>query len=106
MEPYEFLETVAAHFASNDENKQQNDEEITLAALEATADEKLTGLALRIVLSDHVGIPHESQPDLLIEAEQVFVPEKPKGTATTPKKAKVAEVKTSAKKDSSPKKAA
>jgi hypothetical protein len=30
-----------------------------------------------MVLSDHVGIPHESQPDLLTEAEQLFAQPKP-----------------------------
>ncbi len=35
-------------------------------------------LVLRLVLSDHIGIPHETQPDLLTEAEQVFAPKKPK----------------------------
>ncbi len=49
-----------------------------LAALDSTADEKLTGLALRLVLFDHIATPHESQRDLLIEAEQVFTPPKPK----------------------------
>jgi ParB family chromosome partitioning protein len=49
--------------------------------LDGTADQKLTGFALRLVLSDHVGIPHESQPDLLSEAEQVFAPRKPKVVA-------------------------
>lgn len=49
-----------------------------MAALDGTADQKLTGFALRLVLSDHIGIPHESQPDLLNEAEQVFAPRKPK----------------------------
>ena len=74
---YSFLEEVATHFASGpNENTQQSDDEIVLAALDGTADEKLTGLALRLVLSDHVGIPHESQPDLLTEAEQVFAPKK------------------------------
>ncbi len=75
---YSFLEEVASHFASGDENTQQSDDEIVLAALDGTTDEKLTGLALRLVLSDHVGIPHENQPDLLSEAEQVFAPKKPK----------------------------
>ena len=75
---YSFLEEVANHFANGDENSQQSDDEIVLAALDGTADDKLTGLALRLVLSDHVGIPHESQPDPLSEAEQVFAPKKPK----------------------------
>ena len=65
---YSFLEEVAIHFASGDENAQQSDDEIVLAALDGTADEKLTSFALRLVLSDHIGIPQESQPDLLTEA--------------------------------------
>ncbi|MBB5062463.1 chromosome partitioning protein ParB [Granulicella mallensis] len=75
---YSFLEEVATHFANGDENAQQSEDEIVLAALDGTADEKLTGLALRLVLSDRIGIPHENQPDLLTEAEQVFAPKKPK----------------------------
>jgi ParB family chromosome partitioning protein len=60
---FSFLEEVATYFANGDENVQQSEEEIVLAALDNTTDEKLTGFALRLVLSDHVGIPHESQPD-------------------------------------------
>ena len=75
---YGFLEEVASHFTNGDENAQQSEAEIVLAALDGSADEKLTSLGLRLVLSDHVGIPHESQPDLLTEAEQVFTPKKPK----------------------------
>jgi hypothetical protein len=75
---HSFLEEVATHFANGDENTQQSDDEIVLVALDGTADEKLTGLALRLVLSDHIGISHESQPDLLTEAEQVFAPKEPK----------------------------
>jgi ParB family chromosome partitioning protein len=106
---YSFLEEVATHFANGDENAQQSDDEIVLAALDGTADEKLTGLALRLVLSDHIGIPHESQPDLLTEAEQVFAPKKPKavkakGDGTS--KPKPTGVKSSAKKETTKKKAA
>ncbi len=107
MEPYSFLEEVASHFAG-DENRQQTDEEIVLEALTETADEKLTGLALRLVLSDHVGIPHETQVDLLTEAEQAFAPwgpktVKPKAAA---KKTKAAAVKSTPKKEAIKKKAA
>jgi ParB family chromosome partitioning protein len=73
---YSVLDEVASHFANDDENTQQSDDEIVLAALDGTPDEKLNGLALRLVLSDHVGIPYESQPDLLTEAEQAFAPKK------------------------------
>jgi len=75
---YSFLEDVATHFANGDENIQQFDEEIVLGALDGTADEKLTGLALRLVLSDHFAIPQEGQSDLLGDAERVFAPKQPK----------------------------
>ena len=75
---YSFLEEVATHFANGDENAQQSDDEIVLAALDGTADKKLTSFALRLVLSDHVAIPLGSQRDLLSDAEQVFAPKKPK----------------------------
>ena len=106
---YSFLEDVAARFANGDENTQQSDEEIVLAALDGTADDKLTGLALRIVLSDHVGVPPENQPDFLTEAEQVFAPKKPeaaKPKAIASKEAKAPAVRPSAKKGSALKKAA
>lgn len=77
VNPYDFLEEAAAHF-SIDENEQRSEDEVVLAALSSTADEKLIGFALRIVLADHIGIPRENTPDLLIEAEQVFAPKKPK----------------------------
>ena len=51
-----------------------------MAALEGTTDEKLTGLALRIALSDYIGIPRENDPDMLTGAEELFVPKKPKAT--------------------------
>jgi ParB family chromosome partitioning protein len=82
---------------------------IVLAALDGTADEKLTGLALRIVLSDHVGSPHESQRGLLAEVEQVFAPKKPKSVkpkAKTTGKEKSAAVKSTEKKELARKKAA
>lgn len=84
IDPYSFLEEVASHFAGNEENLQQTDEEIVLAALRNTADDKLTGFALRMTLTDQVGIPHEDQPDLLAEAEAVFAPLQPK--ASQPKR--------------------
>ncbi len=106
---YSFLEEVANHFASGDENAQQSDDEIVLAALDGTADEKLTGLALRLVLSDHVGIPHENQADLLAEAAQVFALRKPKAVKAKGdglSKPKPTAVKASAKQETNKKKAA
>ncbi len=92
-----------------DENSQQSDDEIVLAALEGTADEKLISLALRLVLSDHIGIPHENQPDLLTEAEQVFAPKKPKpvkAKADGSNKVKPTAATATAKKETTRKKAA
>ena len=106
---YSFLEEVATYFAKGDQNSQQSDEEIVLAALEGTADEKLNGLALRLVLSDHIGIPHEYQPDLLTEAEEVFATKKPqvvKAKADGSNKPKPTAAKVTAKKETTRKKAA
>jgi ParB family chromosome partitioning protein len=106
---YSFLEELATHFANGDENAQQSDDEIVLAALDGTADEKLTSFALRLVLSDHIGILQESQPDLLAEAEQVFAPKKPKTVKARgdgSSKPKATAVKDSAKKETVKKKAA
>jgi ParB family chromosome partitioning protein len=106
---YSFLEEVATHFANGDENAQQSDDEIVLAALDGTADEKLTGFALRLVLSDHIGIPQDNQPDLLTETEQVFAPKEPKAVKAKgdgSSKPKPTAVKASAKKETTKKKAA
>ena len=80
IDPYSFLEEVASHFAGNDENQQQTDEEIVLTALDSTADDKLTGFALRLALTDYVGIPPEGEPDPLSEAEAAFAPQPPKSS--------------------------
>jgi ParB family chromosome partitioning protein len=106
---YCFLEEVVIHFANGDENTELSDEETMLAAVDHTTDEKLTSLALRIVLTDHIGIPDESCPDLLTEAEVVFVPRKPKiakGRGTVLVKPKPAAVKAPPKKEAARKKAA
>jgi ParB family chromosome partitioning protein len=84
IDPYSFLEAVASHFAGNDENAQQTNEEIVLAALDNTADDKLIGFALRLALTDHVSIPRENEPDPLSEAEAAFAPPQPK--SSKPKK--------------------
>ncbi len=103
IDPYSFLEEVASHFAGDDENHEQTEQEIVLAALGNTADEKLTSFALRLALTDHLGLPRDTDPDLLSEAEALFAPPqaKPK-KASKPKAAptlvKPAEKKTTAKK--------
>jgi ParB family chromosome partitioning protein len=109
IDPYSYLEAVAAAFANGEENAQQSDEEIVLSALEGTAEEKLTSFALRLVLSDHVGIPRENEPDLLAEAEEAFAPKKPKAVKTKTEasgKVKPASVKSPQRKETARKKAA
>jgi ParB family chromosome partitioning protein len=74
IDPYSFLEEVASHIAEDDETHEQTEQEIVLSALDTTADEKLTGFALRLVLTDHLGLPRDTDPDLLSEAEALFAP--------------------------------
>ena len=74
IDPYSYLEEVASHFAGKDENLEQTEQEIVLAALGDTADDKLTNFALRLALTDHLGIPRDTDPDLLSEAEAAFAP--------------------------------
>jgi ParB family chromosome partitioning protein len=78
INPYDFLEGVATHFTIEGDDEQRRDEEVVLAALTNTTDEKLGSFALRIVLTDHVGIPAQDATDLLTEAETVFAPRKPR----------------------------
>ena len=101
--PYNFLEEVASHFAGDDENHEQTEQEIVLAALENTTDEKLTSFALRLALTEHLDIPRDTDPDLLTVAEALFAPPQAKRKkATKPKAAptlvKPAEKKATAKK--------
>ena len=74
MDPYSFLEEVASHFAGNEENHEQTEQEIVLHALGSTADEKLTGFALRLALTNHLGTPRDMDPDLLSEAQPPSAP--------------------------------
>ena len=74
IDPYSFLEEVASHFAGDDENHEQTEQEIVLDALGNTADEKPTSFALRLALTDHLGLPRDTDPDLLSEAEALFAP--------------------------------
>ena len=75
---------MASHFAGTDENQQQTDEEVVLAALDNTPDDKLIGFALRFALTDHVSVSRENELDLLSEAEASFAPPPPK--SSKPKK--------------------
>jgi ParB family transcriptional regulator, chromosome partitioning protein len=93
----------------NDENNQQTSEEILLSTINGLPDDKLTGFALRLVLTAHTPIPREGEIDLLTEAEAAFAPPKPNKSATKRAKAtmpiKAAE-KTAAKKTTTKKQVA
>jgi ParB family chromosome partitioning protein len=78
LDPYTFIDDVAEHFIGDNENNQQTAEEILLSTLDGLADDKLTGLGLRLVLAGHVAIPSEGEPDYLTEAESAFIPPPPK----------------------------
>jgi ParB family chromosome partitioning protein len=87
IDPYAF-DDVAEQLAANDENNQQTSEEILLSTIDGLPDDKLTGFALRLVLTAHTPIPRESEIDFLTEAEAAFAPLQPKKTAS--KKTKTA----------------
>jgi len=59
---YSFLEEVASHFAGDDENLEQTEQEIVLAAIANIADDKLTSFALRLALTDHLGMLRDPDP--------------------------------------------
>ena len=108
IDPYAF-DDVAEQLAANDENNQQTSEEILLSTIDGLPDDKLTGFALRLVLTAHTPIPRESEIDFLTEAEAAFAPPQPKKTASkktkTPTPIKAAQ-KTAAKKKTAKKQVA
>jgi ParB family chromosome partitioning protein len=81
LDPYTFVDDVAEHYATEDVNNQQTAEEILLSTVDELADDKLIGFALRLVLTGHTPIPHESEIDFLTEAEAAFAPPQPRTTA-------------------------
>jgi ParB family chromosome partitioning protein len=87
LDPYTFADDLAEDIAGDNENEHRSAEEVLLATIDATTDDKLTRFALRLALAGHVGIPREGEFDLLTEAEGVFAPLPPKKRAAT-KKAK------------------
>jgi ParB family chromosome partitioning protein len=76
LDPYTFADDVAEDTA--DENDKRSAEEVLLAAIDGTADDKLTGFAVRLALSGHRAIPRDNEPDFLTEAAAVFLTPKPK----------------------------
>jgi ParB family chromosome partitioning protein len=109
IDPYAF-DDVAEHLAANDDNNEQSSEEILLSTIDGLPDDKLTGFALRLVLTAHTPIPRESEIDFLTEAEAALAPSEPKKTANkkskTPTPIKSAQKTTAAKKTKAKKQAA
>jgi ParB family chromosome partitioning protein len=87
IDPYA-LDDVAEQLAANHGNNDQTSEEILLSTIDGLSDDKLTGFALRLVLTAHTPMPREGELDLLTEAEIAFAPPQPKKAAS--KKAKTA----------------
>ncbi len=85
LDPYTFADDLAEDIAH--ENEPRSAEEVLLATIDATADDKLTRFAIRLALSGHLGIPREGELDFITEAEAVFTPPEP-AQAKTPKKRK------------------
>ena len=84
LDPYTFAEDVADDLPEELEGRDAED--VLLAALDATADSKLTGFAVRLALSSHRGIPRENEPDFLADADAAFAPiAKPEPKQKNPK---------------------
>jgi len=71
LDPYTFTDDLAEDIA--DENDKRSAEEVLLALIEGTGDDKLTSFAVRLALAGHRGIPRENEFDFLIEAEAAFL---------------------------------
>ena len=71
LDPYTFADDLAEDMA--DENEQRSAEEVLLALIEGTGDDKLTSFAVRLALAGHRGIPREGELDFLAEAEVAFL---------------------------------
>jgi ParB family chromosome partitioning protein len=84
IDPYDFIDDVAAHFVGGDENDQQGAEEVLHSVIDGLDDEKLPSFALRLALTGHVDVPRDGEIDHLTEAEKLLVPVQPKTAAKKP----------------------
>ena len=105
LDPYTFVDEVAEHFAIEHDDSDKASDEILLSVLDALTDDKLTGFALRLVLTQYHPIPREGEIDVLSEVEAAFAPSQPK-KVSKPKKPKTALAKVSPKKNAAKKSAA
>ena len=71
IDPYAF-DDVAEQLAAKDENNQQSSEEILLSTIDGLPDDKLTGFALRLVLTANIPIPREGELDFLNRGRNRF----------------------------------
>jgi ParB family chromosome partitioning protein len=102
IDPYRFLDDVAHFFATDEDYSNEREaQEVVLSTLDGLADEKLTGFALRLVLTAHTDVPPEGISDFLAEAEVVFAP--PVNKTAVKKEKKPALVKTQTPKKSAKK---
>jgi ParB family chromosome partitioning protein len=86
LDPYTFADDLAEDMS--DENEQRSAEEVLLALIEGTGDDKLTSFTVRLALAGHRGIPRVGEFDFLAEAEAAFLTPKPqKSTASRKKEA-------------------
>jgi len=74
----DMFEDIAEQQVADDENNQQSAEDILSVLLASIPDDKLTGFALRLVLTSHAAIPRQGEFDSLADAEAAFVPAPPK----------------------------
>ena len=88
LDPYTFADDLSADMA--EENERRSSEEVLLATIAATADDKLSRFAVRLALSGHVGTPRENELDFLAEADAVFTPPQKEAKAKKTTKAPVA----------------
>ena len=86
VDPYTFADDLAtdiSEYAEHDNNQDRHSpEEVLLSVIDGTADDKLTGFAVRLALAGHRGTPREGELDFLSEAEAAFLTPKPKKSAT------------------------
>jgi len=85
LDPYTFADDLAEDMA--DENEQRSAEEVLLALIEGTGDDKLTSFAVRLALAGHRDIPRENELDFLTEAEAAFLTPKPNKKSAAKKEA-------------------
>ena len=83
INPHTFADDVAQLFDTDEETNQQTAEEILTSTIDKLTDDKLTGFALRLVLTGQTPIPDAKEIDFLGEAERAFASPQPK---TTPSK--------------------